>query len=115
MANSCNGCGLCCHLFLINLSQSEYESGNYRTMFAEYEKPESFSLAKDCGANLLAKKKDGSCVYLTRGRCSIHEMRPEVCREFFCSSKAKRFENMIQIIKKVDEDKVSSIWEDLSR
>jgi Fe-S-cluster containining protein len=109
MENSCNGCGLCCKLFYINLSEKEYKSGKYKTMFQEEEVIENFTLAKDCGANLLAKNDDNSCVYLVNNQCSIHEDRPGVCRDFFCTTKAKRFEGMVEIIEKADKENISSV------
>lgn len=111
MTNSCNGCGLCCRLFLINLNKEEYQSGQYRTMFAGLDPITDFALAKDCGANLLAKKADGGCVYLDGNLCGIHETRPKVCRDFFCTSRAKKFAGMVKIIKENDKEKISSVLE----
>ena len=112
MANFCNACGLCCKLFYINLSRSEYKSGKYQTMFGEYGQMENFNEAKECGANLLAKKEDGSCVYLEDdGKCGIHDTRPGVCRDFFCTSTAKKFESMVEIIIEADRDGISSVSE----
>lgn len=111
MANSCNGCGLCCRLFYINLSKKEYESHKYKTVLEEHGKIENFRLAKESGANLLAKKEDGSCVYLKDNMCSIHASRPGVCQDFFCTTKAKKFKGMVEIIKKADKEKVSSVFE----
>lgn len=99
MKNLCKGCGKCCSLFLINLSKSEYESGEYKTMFEEYG-VESFSKAKSSGANFLAKKKDGRCIYLKGDKCEIHANRPQVCRDFFCSSKAKKYKGMVEMVEK---------------
>jgi Fe-S-cluster containining protein len=109
MANSCNGCGLCCKLFLINLSKEEYQSGKYRIMFEQYGLMADFGEAKKCGANLLAKKDDGSCIYLDGNQCGIHADRPKVCQAFFCTSKAKKFQSMVKIIKENDSQKISSI------
>ncbi len=111
MKNSCNACGLCCRLFYINLSKKEYESGKYKTILEEHGKIEKFSLAKESGANLLAKNDDGSCVYLVDNMCSIHENRPKVCGEFFCTSKAKRFETMVEMVKTADTKRESSVSE----
>lgn len=111
MANSCNGCGLCCKLFYINLSKKEYESGRYKTMFEEQGKVESWKLAKESGANLLAKREDVSCVYLKDNKCGIHNNRPEVCRDFFCTTKAKKFKKMVEIVKREDKEKISSVYE----
>jgi len=94
----CNSCGLCCKLFYINLSEKEYRSGRFRTIFSHINKIDDFKLAKSCGANLLTKKENGECVYLKGNRCRIHADRPEVCRSFYCTSKAKRFQEMIKII-----------------
>ena len=69
-------------------------------MFNEFV--EDFEEAELTGANLLAQKEDGSCIYLDNKKCSIHDKRPKVCRPFFCTSKEKRFKEMIRI---VDENK----------
>lgn len=100
MTSSCNSCGICCKLFLINLSQKEYKSGDYQTIFQNDGIIEKFNQARDCGANLLAKKDDGTCVYLSNKKCSIHNTRPRVCRHFFCTSQNKKFKGMIEIINK---------------
>lgn len=97
----CSECGVCCTLFLINLSEKEYYSKKYKTQLEKFASIDDFKLASDCGANILKQKKDGSCCYLKKNKCSIHKTRPEVCREFFCDSKLKKFKNMIEQIKSV--------------
>ena len=99
MTNSCTECGVCCKLFYINLSQKEYESGQYQTIFQSESSVENFNQAKSCGANFLAKKADGGCIYLVDNKCSIHTIRPKVCHPFFCTSQNKKFKSMIEIIK----------------
>ena len=71
----CEQCGVCCKLFLINLTEEEYKSGKYRLVFDE--------LGDD----------------LDDGKCSIHADRPNSCRNFFCSSDNPQFKNMISKIK----------------
>ena len=109
MANACNGCGLCCKLFYINLTKEEYFSGKYKTELGKYGIIENFGEAKSCGANLLAKKADGSCIYLKDNLCGIHKDRPKVCREFFCTTKAKRFEGMVKEIREADKENSTSL------
>lgn len=92
----CDQCGVCCRLFLINLNEEEYRSKRYKTQFDEFV--EDFEEAELCGCNILEQKEDGSCIYLKDKRCSIHEIRPESCRKFFCDSKEKRFAEMIEKI-----------------
>lgn len=106
MTNTCNSCGSCCKLFYINLTKQEYESGKFETIFKNDGLGVNFNMAKDCGANFLAKKADGSCIYLENNKCRIHTDRPNVCRSFFCNSKAKRFEGMREMIK--SEKKIAS-------
>ena len=96
--NTCNQCGTCCKLFFINLDEAEYQSGKYKTFFDDITGNKNFSEASECGANFLAKKGDGDCVYLENNYCNIHAERPQVCREFFCNSENKEYENMRQII-----------------
>lgn len=94
----CKKCGTCCSLFYINLNEDEYNSGYFKTVFEEISIVPDFLEANECGANILAKKEDRSCIYLNDNECSIHEKRPEACRAFFCASRVKGFEKMQQMI-----------------
>lgn len=98
MKNTCNGCGLCCKLFYINLSKVEYESDKYQTIFRDIYKDTNYVKARECGAIFLDKKENEECIYLINNKCSIHDRRPVVCRNFYCSSKSKKFEKMRRII-----------------
>jgi len=98
VVNKCYQSGVCCKLFLINLNQSEYESKKFSTVFDDLCLDLDFKEAKKAGANILKQQENGSCVYFKDNGCSIHEWRPVVCREFFCSSKAKKFEGMVDQI-----------------
>ena len=100
MIDKCSQCGLCCRLFLVNLTKEEYQSGKYKTQFEKYGLIDNFHKAISCGANLLKQKKDGACIYLKKNKCSIHATRPQVCKEFFCTSKLKKFRKMIEQIEK---------------
>ncbi|MBR9691840.1 YkgJ family cysteine cluster protein [Candidatus Woesearchaeota archaeon] len=98
----CSECGVCCKLFLINLTEEEYKSGRYKTMFDEFV--HDFSEAEMVGANILAQKEDKSCVYLKDKKCSIHNFRPQVCRDFFCDTEDKKFKEMIEKIKEFKDN-----------
>lgn len=100
LIDKCSRCGICCGIFLINLSEEEYKSGKFKTQFENFGLIDDFKKASLCGANILKQKKDGSCIYLKASKCSIHKRRPKVCRQFFCASKLKKFKNMIQQIEK---------------
>ena len=94
----CKECGVCCKLFLINLSKEEYNSKEYKTMFHEFV--EDFQEAELTGANILKQKEDGSCIYQKENKCSIHNKRPQSCRHFFCDSEKQQYQEMIKEIKK---------------
>jgi len=100
MIDQCSQCGICCRLFLVNLAEEEYRSGEYKTQFEEFGLIDDFYKASACGANILKQKEDGDCIYLKTNECSIHKIRPQVCREFFCTSKLKKFRKMIEQIEK---------------
>ncbi len=68
-------------------------------MFQEHGVIEPFAHAQGCGAHLLDKNADESCVYLVAGRCGIHASRPAVCRDFFCTTQAKKFAGMVEVIR----------------
>jgi len=107
MASSCSQCGLCCRLFLINLSKEEYQSRTYKTQFDEFGHINNFKKASFLGANLLKQKEDGGCIYLEKNRCSIHQKRPQVCRVFFCNSKLDKFKSMIKKINSASQKKIA--------
>ena len=107
---TCSQCGVCCNLFLINLSEEEYKSGRYQTMFDEFvhdaEESKilgthemSFEEAEMVGANILKQKENKACIYLKNNKCSIHSFRPKACKNFFCSSEEEKFKKMIKTIK----------------
>ncbi len=98
--DNCNQCGVCCKLFVINLNEEEYQSGRFQTEFEEFGLVE-FLEAELTGANILKRRKDGSCIYLKDTKCSIHQTRPQVCRGFLCNSKKEQFQDMIRQIKLV--------------
>jgi len=95
---SCSMCGLCCRLFLININEEEYCSGQYLTVFDDIEIFDDFSKARECGANLLRQQRDGSCVYLKESKCTIHRTRPAVCRGFFCCGTENKYKEMRNIV-----------------
>jgi len=84
---------------VINLNKEEYKSNKYKTIFEGFGKME-WEEAELTGAHLLAQKEDESCIYLKEGKCSIHQDRPQACRNFFCDSKDPWFKKMIMKIKK---------------
>jgi Fe-S-cluster containining protein len=92
----CSQCGVCCKLFVINLSEEEYKSGNYKTQFEEFGIISDFKEAGFSGANIITQKQDGSCIYQKDNKCSIHKTRPAVCRKFFCID--NNFKSMIDKI-----------------
>src|SRR3989338_505139 len=94
----CKLSGVCCRLFFINLTEEEYASKKFKTQFEEFGFVEDFGEAQEYGANVLSKKEDGSCVYLKENKCSIHSIRPNACRDFFCTSPEPRFSQMVEMV-----------------
>ncbi|HEX2914890.1 MAG TPA: YkgJ family cysteine cluster protein [Chloroflexia bacterium] len=79
---------LCCTIFkFVALTEEEAASGRYHLIEARAGCGcEVCSEMREKGLRYsLAKKADGSCVYLTEaGRCGIYEERPAACRRFNC-------------------------------
>ena len=103
---TCQQCGVCCKLFVINLTEAEYLSGKFKTVFSDFGMME-FQEAELTGANLLEQKEDDSCIYLQEGKCSIHEWRPQSCRKFFCDSNDPWFQPMIEKIDRAKKIEIS--------
>ena len=105
--DDCKLSGVCCRIFYINLDEEEYKSKKFKTQFEELGFIENFSDAQEYGANILSKNDDGSCIYLKDNICSIHNSRPKVCREFFCTSTDPKFKDMVsQVNKKKTEEAI---------
>ncbi len=103
-AMKCSQCGTCCKLFVINLNEAEYKSGKFKTVFEEFGPVKDFAEAELIGANLLAQKEPTiTCIYLQDSKCSIHQDRPQACRDFFCESKEEWCQGMIKKIKEYKE------------
>ncbi len=82
-------CGaVCCKRTTILLTPEEKNSGQY-----EYVEPTPDCECQSCrflrSQNAVAalKRRDDGCIYLDgSGSCSIYENRPQMCRNFNCSS-----------------------------
>lgn len=74
----CNGCTRCCHGDAVRLLPTE-DLTQYET------EPHPFFK----GDYMLAHKQNGDCVYLESSGCSIHDRRPQMCRDMDCRGIAK--------------------------
>ena len=74
----CNGCTLCCHGDAVRLLPHE-DPSLYKTEPFPY----------DLRYRMLAHKPNGHCIYLEEKGCSIHETKPQICREMDCRKVAK--------------------------
>lgn len=69
----CGACSACCRGEAVILTDED-DAGQYETMPAMVEGV----------AYLVLAKRNGACVYLKEGRCSIHGRAPLMCRVFDC-------------------------------
>lgn len=70
----CNGCTLCCHKDAVRLLVGD-DPRKYQTEPHPYM-PEARMLAH--------KPTTGDCLYLGDEGCTIHETKPQMCREMDC-------------------------------
>jgi Fe-S-cluster containining protein len=73
----CNGCTLCCHRDAVRLLPAD-DASKYQTQPHEYMP----------GQLMLAHKPNGDCIYLGTHGCTIHETKPQMCREMDCRNLA---------------------------
>lgn len=97
---NCKMCGVCCKLFLINLNEDEYYSGKFSTVNSEFGHYMDFNEVEKYALNFLEQNTDGSCIYLKNNGCSIHEFRPQVCRNFICTTTDPQYADMVKEINK---------------
>lgn len=69
----CGDCNACCRSEYLKADLTAEEAAELEHVFDD-----------DMGANVLAKRPDGSCVYLVEGKCSIRDRRPRSCRQYDC-------------------------------
>lgn len=69
----CGGCTACCHKDAVRLLPGD-DSFEYET------EPHPFMP----GELMLAHKPNGDCLYLGDKGCTIHEWKPQMCREMDC-------------------------------
>lgn len=80
-ALNCHGCRKCCLGDTITLRPEEGDDvTRYKTRL-------------DGGRRVLAKGKDGNCVYLGKRGCQIHGRQPHDCRIFDCRAYFLRYEH----------------------
>ena len=101
----CDGCGVCCRLFLINLNEEEFYSGKYKTELYSNDQFKDFETIEEYGLNIIKQNEDGSCFYLRDNECMIHSYRPQVCRDFFCKSDKIEFKKMIEEINNAKKER----------
>lgn len=74
----CNGCTLCCRKDAVRLLPAD-DPSEFKTEPHPYWP----------GEVMLAHKPNGDCIYLEPGGCSIHDRRPQMCREMDCRNVAR--------------------------
>lgn len=75
----CNGCTRCCERGgMVRLLPAD-NPADYQT--------EPHPLAR--GQLMLAHKPNGKCIYLAEKGCSIHDRKPQMCREMDCRGIAR--------------------------
>lgn len=69
----CNGCTLCCHGDAIRILPHE-----------NHDRWQTETHPTLSGARMLAHRPNGDCVYLGTTGCTIHDDKPQQCREMDC-------------------------------
>ena len=74
----CNGCTACCQGDMIIIHP---ECGDDASL---YETEPCIDPITGRHTVMLKHKRDGTCIYLGKAGCTIHDHSPAVCREFDC-------------------------------
>jgi len=75
----CNGCTRCCHQDAVRILPGE-DASQWRTV--PHDRWPS--------QRMLAHKANGDCVYLGNQGCTIHQTKPQMCKEMDCRLIAQR-------------------------
>lgn len=81
----CNGCTACCRWG---------KDLAIRPHVTDKEAMSLYTAQDGFGNRVMAADKDGNCIYLEEGGCSIHPDRPSACRTFDCRLLYQQLESM---------------------
>jgi len=70
---ACTMCGNCCRLRIIQITEEDIKR-------MEKEGLKDFHVKS--GNEYWMRRENGRCVYLKDDKCSIHKIRPQICRNF---------------------------------
>ena len=85
---ACGSCSACCCGELIALVE-----GDIPALYPDaFEDPDSRirEILPVALKFFLPHGKDGNCVYLVEGKCSVYDYRPQLCRTFDCTDLVAR-------------------------
>lgn len=71
----CGNCDLCCKSSILVLYGSHDNLDLFEQKVKVMDDPEVW---------IVGQKKNGDCLYLENGKCSVHKNAPAVCRQFDC-------------------------------
>ena len=74
----CNGCTLCCKHDLVRILPFE-DPDQWVTVPHPYRE----------GERALSHQPNGDCIYLGDAGCTIHDTKPQICREMDCRNIAR--------------------------
>jgi Fe-S-cluster containining protein len=69
----CGKCGNCCRLRIIEITKDDVDRLKKAGLRNFYEKK---------SGEYWMKRKNGRCIFLKDDLCSIHKIRPQICRDF---------------------------------
>lgn len=80
---------ICCRKYDVTITEEEFKSGFYEVRdICVLTKDDCEPRREICESkvHILKKREDGACIYLDgNSKCSIHDKRPQACRDFECT------------------------------
>lgn len=115
----CSTCktAACCHVFVVNIDEMEYESGlygdaavkltpeMYKQLRGKFILPQMLTAPRPTGADAyyLEGKIGEPCPFLTEDKkCGIYDIRPKTCRAYTCVGDPRITEGMRQGTEPID-------------
>ena len=78
---TCMQCSLCCIIETVPLSPSDVE--RIKTVRSDFKGSELYTDKPGIDG------KFGYCTFFSEDGCSIHDIKPEVCRDHYCSNRGE--------------------------
>mgnify|MGYP006277661381 CR=1 FL=1 len=111
--NECKLCGRCCYMEIPVTLLDIHRIAKHKKVSAEiiFRKIVNERLSQKSSVFMIQKNRKGACIFLgIDQKCTIHEVKPNICSFYQCSKDSKK-DRMPWIINCKEENQRAKLWE----